>query len=68
MKGMFFTDGLTLPACHFLDPSLGILTLSCPDDGLTVIQNPSPLRPDDGSPLVQKKFISKNHNEIVSSK
>ena len=40
---------------------IDLLTLSCPE-------NPSPSRPDDSSPVIQKKFISKNHNDLVSVK
>ena len=34
-----------------------LLTLWRPYDGLTVIQNPSLSRPDDGSAVVQRKFF-----------
>ena len=45
-----------------------LLTLSRLDDGLTVDQNLSPSCPDDGSPVIQKKFISKSLNKLVSAK
>ena len=41
------------------------LTLSHPDDSLSVIENHSPSRPDDGLSVIEKKFISKIHSELV---
>ena len=53
---------------YILISSFTILTLSRPDDNSAIIQNPSPSRPDDDSAVIQKKFISKNHKELVSAK
>ena len=43
-------------------------TLSRLNDGPSITENHSPSRPDDGPSAIKKKFISKNHNELVTAK
>ena len=50
------------------DSHLKLLILLHSDDGPTVVDNHSPSRPDDGLSIIERKFILKNHSELVSAK